>query len=80
MALFHATKKRMTISWSVSVGVALVVASVKRLSYPWRNIVDAGVVIGLTWGLISILGGYIISFVTGIAPIDVNPALPEKME
>ena len=61
-------------------GVALVVASVKRLSYPWRNIVDAGVVIGLTWGLISILGGYIISFVTGIAPIDVNPALPEKME
>ena len=70
----------MTISWSVSVGVALVVASVKRLSYPWRNIVDAGVVIGLTWGLISILGGYIISFVTGIAPIDVNPALPEKME
>lgn len=80
MALFHATKKRMIISWSVTIGVAAIVAAVKRLPYPWRNIVDAGVVIGLTWGSISILGGYIISLVTGIAPIDVDPALPEKKE
>lgn len=80
MALFHATKKRMIVSWSVSVGVAAIVAAVKRLPYPWRNIVDAGVVIGLTWGSISILGGYIISLATGIAPIDVDPALPEKKE
>jgi len=80
MGLFHATKKRMIISWSVSTGVALIVAAVKRLPYPWRNIVDAGVVVGLSWGSISILGGYIISLATGIAPIDVDPALPEKKE
>jgi len=80
MGLFHATKKRMIVSWSVSMGVAAVVAAVKRLPYPWRNIVDAGVVIGLTWGSISILGGYIISLVTGIAPIDVDPALPERKD
>jgi len=80
MALFHATKKRMIVSWSVSIGVAVIVAAVKRLPYPWRNIVDAGVVIGLSWGSISILGGYIISLITGIAPIDVDPALPEKKE
>lgn len=78
MGLFHATKKRMIISWSVSIGVAVIVAAVKRLPYPWRNIVDAGVVVGLTWGTISILGGYIISLITGIAPIDVDPSLPEK--
>jgi len=78
MGLFHATKKRMIISWSVSIGVAVIVAAVKRLPYPWRNIVDAGVVVGLTWGTISILGGYIISLGTGIAPIDVDPSLPEK--
>jgi hypothetical protein len=76
MGLFHATKKRMIVSWSVSLGVATIVAAVKRLPYPWRNIVDAGVVFGLTWGTISILGGYIISLITGIAPIDVDPALP----
>lgn len=80
MGLFHATKKRMIVSWSVSIGVAAIVAAVKRLPYPWRNIVDAGVVVGLTWGSISILGGYIISLVTGIAPIDVDPAMPEKKE
>jgi len=80
MGLFHATKKRMIISWSVTTGVAVIVAAVKRMPYPWRNIVDAGVVCGLTWGSISILGGYIISLVTGIAPIDVDPALPEKKE
>ncbi|KAL7549897.1 hypothetical protein ACHAWF_013152 [Thalassiosira exigua] len=80
MALFHATKKRMIVSWSVSIGVAAIVAAVKRLPYPWRNIVDAGVVVGLSWGTISILGGYMISLVTGIAPIDVDPALPEKKE
>jgi len=78
MGLFHATKKRMVVSWSVTIGVAVIVAAVKRMPYPWRNIVDAGVVCGLTWGSISILGGYIISLVTGIAPIDVDPALPEK--
>lgn len=80
MGLFHATKKRMIISWSVSIGVAAIVAAVKRMPYPYRNIVDAGVVCGLTWGSISILGGYIISLVTGIAPIGVDPALPEKKE
>lgn len=80
MALFHATKKRMIVSWSVSIGVAAIVAAVKRLPYPWRNIVDAGVVVGLSWGTISILGGYIISSITGIAPIDVDPQLPEKKE
>jgi hypothetical protein len=76
MGLFHATKKRMAVSWSVSLGVAAIVAAVKQLPYPWRNIVDAGVVVGLSWGTISMLGGYVISLVTGIAPIDVDPALP----
>jgi hypothetical protein len=80
MGLFHATKKRMIVSWSVSIGVAAIVAAVKRLPYPWRNIVDAGVVIGLSWGTISIIGGYVISLVTGIAPIDVDPSLPESKE
>ena len=67
----------MIVSWSVSLGVAAIVAAVKRLPYPWRNIVDAGVVVGLSWVTISMLGGYVISLVTGIAPIDVDPALPE---
>lgn len=80
MGLFHATKKRMIVSWCVTIGVATIVAAVKRMPYPWRNIVDAGVVVGLSWGTISILGGYIISLLTGIAPIGTDPAMPEKKE
>lgn len=54
MGLFHATRKRKIVSWTVSLAVVCVVAAVKRLSYPWRAIVDAGVVAGLTWGATSI--------------------------
>mmetsp|Transcript_7861 Transcript_7861/g.11364 ORF Transcript_7861/g.11364 Transcript_7861/m.11364 type:complete len:279 (+) Transcript_7861:115-951(+) len=80
MGLFHATKKRMIVSWCVTIGVATIVAAVKKMPYPWRNIVDAGVVVGLSWGTISILGGYIISLLTGIAPIGTDPAMPEKKD
>ena len=76
MGLFHATKKRMIVSWSVSLGVAGIVAAVKKLPYPYRNIVDAGVVVGLTWGCISILAHYVKALVTGRVPAD--PALPKK--
>eukprot|EP00562_Extubocellulus_spinifer_P001614 CAMPEP_0178483268 /NCGR_PEP_ID=MMETSP0696-20121128/7147_1 /TAXON_ID=265572 /ORGANISM="Extubocellulus spinifer, Strain CCMP396" /LENGTH=238 /DNA_ID=CAMNT_0020110781 /DNA_START=221 /DNA_END=937 /DNA_ORIENTATION=+ len=76
MGLFHATKKRVIVSWSVSLGVAALVAGVKRMPYPWRNIVDAGVVVGLTWGMLSILVGYVLACAKGVSPAD--PALPEE--
>ncbi len=75
MGLFHATKKRKIVSWSVSIGVALIVAAVKRLPYPWRNIVDAGVIVGLTWGSVSIAVEWIKAVVMGI-DIKMDPALP----
>jgi len=78
MGLIHATKKRQIVSWSVTVGVAAIVAAVKRLPYPWRNIVDAGVVVGLTWGSISIVLNYIKSWVTGSPPSQVDAELPES--
>ena len=58
MGLFHATKKRKIVSWSVSISVAMLVGIVKRLPYPWRSIVDAGVCVGLFWGGASILAFY----------------------
>ena len=75
MGLFHATKKRMIISWSVTGVIGAIVAIVKRLPYPWRNIIDAGVVVGLSWGAISILAFYLKAQFTGKVP-DVDSALP----
>jgi hypothetical protein len=77
MGLFHATKKRKIVSWSVSIGVAAIVAAVKRLPYPWRNIIDAGVVAGLTWGSLSIVVMYAKAWITGQPPA-IDPALPEE--
>lgn len=77
MGLFHATKKRMIVSWSVSMGVAAIVAGVKRLPYPWRNIVDAGVVVGLSWGALSIMIGYMKALWNQGHVEGVDPCLPE---
>jgi hypothetical protein len=76
MGLMHATKKRQITSWSVTLGVAAIVAVVKKLPYPWRNIIDAGVVAGLTWGSISILFLYIKTWITGETPRGTDAALP----
>eukprot|EP01034_Spumella_vulgaris_P025018 gene25018-31423_t len=55
MGMFNASKKRMIVSWAVTIGVFGLVAIVKQLPYPYRSIVDAGVVAGLSWGTLSIL-------------------------
>jgi len=79
MGLFHATKKRKIVSWSVSTGVAIIVAVVKKFPYPWRNIVDAGVIAGLSWGSISILAIWIRAAIFGI-DCSCDPALPQKKD
>ncbi|HEY5946260.1 MAG TPA: hypothetical protein VIV40_12245 [Kofleriaceae bacterium] len=55
MGLFHATKKRLIMSWSITVGVVMLVVIVRSIDQPWRGIIDAGVVIGLGFGVASIL-------------------------
>mmetsp|Transcript_4924 Transcript_4924/g.7543 ORF Transcript_4924/g.7543 Transcript_4924/m.7543 type:complete len:157 (+) Transcript_4924:2046-2516(+) len=59
MGLFHATRKRKIVSWSVSSAIFVVVGLVKRLPYPWRSIIDAGVCVGLSWGSLSMAIIYI---------------------
>ena len=76
MGLFHATKKRKIVSWSVTIGVAAIVAAVKRMPYPWRNIIDAGVVAGLSWGSLSIVLLYLKAWIMDKPPT-IDPALPE---
>lgn len=75
MGLIHATRKRMITSWAVTLGVAGIVAAVKRLPPVGRCIVDAGVVVGLTWGSISILVNFFQAIRTGTPP-SVDACLP----
>lgn len=80
MGLFGATKKRMIISWSISVGVTALVIIVKKLPYPWRSIIDGGVVVGLTYGALSIVYNWLRSFGSGNVMPGVDPALDNKDE
>ena len=49
---FHATRKRLITSWSVTAGITLLVIIVRYVPQPWRGIIDSGVLVGLLYGLI----------------------------
>ena len=55
MSLVYATRKRLLISWSVYAAIVVLVVAVRQLPQPWRGMIDAGVVVGLTWGMLSVL-------------------------
>jgi hypothetical protein len=75
MGLFAATRKRWITSWSVTLGVAAIVAAVKRLPLVSRCIIDAGVLVGLTVGSLSIVYHYAKSIMTGELP-KIDACLP----
>lgn len=52
---FRATRRVRVAVWSGTCGIIVVVQAVHLLSQPWRGILDAGVVVGLCWGLISLI-------------------------
>lgn len=61
-------------SWALSVGIFALIKIVKGLTYPYRSIIDAGVVVGLTYGAMSIAVIYVRSLF-GVLP-NIDPALP----
>lgn len=55
MQLFGAVRRRLIVSWCVTLGVFGLILWVRSLPQPWRGIVDAGVVVALSWGSGAIL-------------------------
>ncbi len=54
MGFFHATRRRRVSAFALTAGVVGLVLLVRLLPQPWRGIVDAGVVVGLGWGLAAL--------------------------
>ena len=54
MAYFDAPVARRVTSYVITIGVTLLVLGMRHVSQPWRGIVDAGVVVGLSWGLVTL--------------------------
>jgi hypothetical protein len=55
MGYFYIQKRRCIVIYSITASVIAIIVAVKLLSQPWRGIIDAGVLVGLTWGLITVL-------------------------
>lgn len=55
MGYFHANKKTKIIAFCLTSGIILLILLVKLAPQPWRGIIDFGVVLGLTYGMISFL-------------------------
>lgn len=76
MGLIHATSRRLIASWSVTLGVVVLVLLVSSMSQPWRGIVDAGVIVALAWGIVAILGFAARGLSGGALPV--SPDLPSS--
>ena len=55
MGYFFATRLRLVIAYSLTVAIIILVIIFQQLSQPWRGILDSGVVVGLAWGVASLL-------------------------
>jgi hypothetical protein len=76
MGLFHATRRRMLVAWSITLGVIGIVLVVRGLAQPWRGIIDAGVVVGLAIGVVSIIYHSLRALAGRVMPVPAD--LPEQ--
>ena len=52
MGYFHATRKRIITSWSLTAVITVIIVIVRYFPQPWRGIIDSGVILGLFYGLV----------------------------
>jgi len=53
MGYFHANRKTKIKAYVLTVGIMLLVMLVSHCPSPWRGIIDLGVILGLSWGLVA---------------------------
>ena len=76
MGYFYTTRRRMISVYALTVFIILLIIAVRwLLEQPWRGIIDAGVVVGLLWGLLSM-----VAFTLRALTDDNYPYAPEVPE
>ena len=55
MCFFDAPKRRLVSIWLLTLMIISFVILFRYIPHPWRGILDAGVVFGLSWGLLATL-------------------------
>ena len=75
MGYIYATRRRQILSIGLTLLVMGFVVIAKQLPQPWRGILDAGVVTGLTLGILSILY-FLVNSLREPGFITVSPEVP----
>lgn len=78
MGLFGATRKVLITSWVILLMVIGLILWMRTLDQPLRGIIDAGVVVGLGLGLLSMLYLFVVAFIRG--GTDFDPAVEEPQD
>ena len=76
MGYFHATRRRMITAYVMTFAIIVLIIVFNQISQPWRGILDAGVVVGLSWGVISILFYFVRAM--GSAEFEFSAELPAE--
>ena len=69
MGFFHANRRTMVVAYGLSLGIVTLILLARMLAQPWRGIVAGGVVLGLTWGCISLIASIVKALVRDDYPI-----------
>lgn len=80
MALFQASRRKLITAWVLLVVIVTIIVMVRMAPQPWRGIVDAGVVVGLSWGAVSIVVLFLRAVLRGEVPANDSLAEPAVAE
>lgn len=78
MGYFHIRRRRQIGTVVLTIFIVLIIALLRFVEQPWKGIVDAGVVVGLTWGMVSV-GVYSVLAFTSEA-FGYSPEVPEQSQ
>jgi hypothetical protein len=67
MGLIHASRRRLVTSWTLVITMVGLVVGMRHIAQPVRGLIDAGVVLGLAWGLAAIVW-YVAAAMAGRPP------------
>ncbi len=74
MGFIHATRGLMIKTYALTLGIVALVTLVRQVDQPWRGIINAGVVVGLAWGVISLVVSIVQAFTR--ADFETSPEVP----
>ncbi len=78
MGYFYIQRRRRIAIYILTAGIIAIILAVRLLSQPWRGIIDAGVLVGLTWGLVTVLVSTQQAFrATPAKPFPYAPEVPD---